>query len=144
MTCYLCNKKYTRLNQHLRTKHSITGASIEPHNIRAYAHLITLFSPRDLKFALKYYKELTNYWLHNKDITTFLHSSLKSKFEEYKKSNIIKPVLQVAFQKARSRHVRSTKKNSMTTSTSAVQPKIQTENAIEITEKGLQDKSTQL
>ena len=109
MTCFICEKKYSRLSQHLTTKHKIHGTSVEPNTMKHYVHLLMLLTPFELKLTSKYREELRNYFENNKDLPSDLYRKLEKALHEYKENHDMKLVIKIAHQSQKPRKQRKTR-----------------------------------
>lgn len=94
MTCYICQKSYARLTQHLRKQHGFSDTCIEPANMKEFMLMSTLIElPIDM---MKYRKSIFNYIHNNKDMPIPLYNKMKKHFKEYKAVKGVKPKLCIA------------------------------------------------
>lgn len=94
MTCYICNKSYSRLQRHLKARHRITDVCIEPRNIKEFA--LMLYLTPQIKDMNKYKKEVDAFIHDDKDLPKDLYSIFEKYLQEYKLINGIKPYLKIA------------------------------------------------
>ena len=107
MTCFICKKSYSRINQHLRKKHKITNICTEPQSLMEFAKMLTVMPT--MKNISTFQQELVNFVDGQKDLTKEQYSNLEHLFKKYKMQKGIKVKLCVAQYKMIKRRMKSNK-----------------------------------
>ena len=109
MSCFICNKSYTRLTQHLKMQHQISENCIEPKNISEFTLLLSFFPIT--KDMYNYRKDILNHINgQKKDLPRELYCKLEKLFMEYKSRKGMKPKLCIAQNKIKKSQSKKSKK----------------------------------
>lgn len=94
MSCYICDKAYSRLFRHLKSQHKIKDVCIEPRNIKEYTLMLsTIPMPKDID---KHKKEIEAFIHDDTDLPKDFYCNIEKYFQSYKAIKGIKPFLNVA------------------------------------------------
>ena len=92
MTCYLCNKEYSRLQRHLRMVHKLNDSSVEPSTLNQFIHLISL---QPIILSNEEMKSVQSYMSDGVELSPHLYMKIKDSFMDYTKTNT-KLVIKIA------------------------------------------------
>ena len=81
MACFLCNKTYSRLTQHMAQVHKINGVNLEPQTLDQYLFMVSLIpshiSSEEHEIVMQHLKT-------KKELPSNLYAKLVKNFNEYK------------------------------------------------------------
>lgn len=94
MSCYICNKSFSRLRRHLKEQHKSTDVCIEPRNLGEFAIMLSL-TPIPKEFHSRK-NDIQAYINESKDLPKDLYCILEKYFQKYKSIKGLKPILNIA------------------------------------------------
>ena len=112
MSCFICNKTYVRLAQHLKICHNLNETCIEPNTMQEFALMLTLLNiPKEIIHSKKEISE----FLENKSILSRkLYCKLEKLLREYKSLKGMKPMLCIGkHKKNKSKKIKTESKSSV-------------------------------
>ena len=96
MTCFICNKTYARLSQHLKRKHEFNNCVIEPVDIRCFALYLSLIPKGTGKLIEDNRSEIEKHFYKGGDLPTEVYKAVNKLLQAYMHQKGMKLQIKIA------------------------------------------------